>query len=104
MKYPETRNSDFQSDSSYGHPARQLCSQDGRSTRQAGCLHYLPAYFNSLLSSTSDDRVCRGTLLSRAQYLVDVQERGYRDGRLHSQSHMGAEDIAHWTAAIEQVE
>jgi len=62
------------------------------------------SYFNSLLSSTSDDRVCCGTLLSRAQYLVDVQERGYRDGRLHSQSHMGAEDIAHWTAAIEQVE
>ena len=56
------------------------------------------------LSSTPDDRVCRGTLLSRAQYLVDVQERGYSDGRLHSQSHMGANDIAHWTAAIEQAE
>ncbi len=56
------------------------------------------------LGSMPDDRVCRGTLLSRAQYLVDVQERGYRDGRLHSQSHMGAKNIARWTAAIEQVE
>ncbi|MBA2744497.1 MAG: hypothetical protein H0U43_09385 [Chthoniobacterales bacterium] len=37
-------------------------------------------------SSTPDDRVCRGTLLSRAQYLWDVQDRAYRDARLHSRS------------------
>ncbi len=47
-----------------------------------------------------DERICRGTLLSRAQYLWDVHERGYRDGRLHSRSHMTEADIAHWTAAI----
>src|SRR6266576_2746676 len=46
------------------------------------------------------DRLCRGTLLSRKQYLVDVQERGFRDARLRERSHMDAGDIAHWTEAI----
>ena len=53
------------------------------------------------LSSTSNDRVCRGTLISRAQYLPDVHERGYRDGRLTSGSHMTPADIENWTAAID---
>ncbi len=45
-------------------------------------------------------RLCRGTLLSRKQYLVDVQERGFRDARLRERSHMDAGDIVHWTEAI----
>jgi hypothetical protein len=45
--------------------------------------------------------VCGGTLLSRAQYLVDVDSWGYRDARLEPQGTMTAEDIADWTAAIE---
>ena len=48
------------------------------------------------------DRVCRGTLLSRAQYLPDVDERGYRDARLEPRSHMTAADIESWTAAIDE--
>jgi hypothetical protein len=43
---------------------------------------------------------CDGTLLSRQQYLVDVTERGYGDGRLEPRGEMTAADIAHWTAAI----
>ena len=50
----------------------------------------------------SNERICRGTLLSRQQYLVDVQERGWRDARLEPRSAMSAEDIAQWTAAIEE--
>ena len=50
----------------------------------------------------SADRVCRGTFLSRAQYLVDVQERGFRDARLDAESKMTPRDIEHWTAAIEE--
>ncbi len=46
------------------------------------------------------ERVCLGTLLSRGQYLVDVDERGFSDGRLRPDIAMTAEDIAHWTAAI----
>ena len=47
------------------------------------------------------DRVCRGTLISRAQYLVDVEEWMYRDAREAPRGGMTEEEIALWTAAIE---
>lgn len=46
------------------------------------------------------ERICRGTLLSRQQYLRDVSERGFRDARLEPRVHMNAADIARWTEAI----
>jgi hypothetical protein len=49
------------------------------------------------------EKVCRGTLLSRAQYLVDVNEWGYEDARRHPRVAMTDEDIAHWTRAIEEI-
>jgi len=48
------------------------------------------------------ERICRGTFLSRAQFLPDVNERGYRDARLEARTTMTAKDIALWTAAIEK--
>ena len=42
-----------------------------------------------------------GTLLSREQYLTDVSRWGYADGRVAPHGPMTAEDVAHWTAAIE---
>jgi hypothetical protein len=45
-------------------------------------------------------RVCNGTLLSREQYLLDIGNRAYADGRLTPRGAMSAADIAHWTAAI----
>src|SRR5690606_24330672 len=49
-----------------------------------------------------NDERCQGTLLSRAQYLHDVQQQGYEDGRgASSGSKMTREDIAAWTAAID---
>ena len=45
-------------------------------------------------------RACDGTLLSRQQYLVDVTERDYADGRLAPRGEMTAPEIAQWTAAI----
>jgi hypothetical protein len=45
-------------------------------------------------------RICRGTLISRQQYLRDVEERGYRDARLQERVQMSGDDIAHWTDAI----
>jgi len=47
------------------------------------------------------DRVCRGTLLSRAQYLVDVHGWGYGDARLAPIGHMTEEEVAAWTAEVE---
>jgi len=46
------------------------------------------------------DRVCRGTFLSRSQYLVDI-ERGYHDARL-TEGVMGRDDLATWTEAAAQ--
>jgi hypothetical protein len=48
-------------------------------------------------------KVCRGTLLSRAQYLVDTNEWGFEDARLDPRVAMSEEDIAHWTRAIDQI-
>lgn len=47
-----------------------------------------------------DAHVCAGTLLSREQYLHDVERLGYVDGRLTPVSTMTAEDVAVWTGAI----
>jgi hypothetical protein len=44
--------------------------------------------------------LCQGTLLSRAQYLIDIHQWGYRDARLPPRGRMNPQDIAHWTAAI----
>ena len=48
------------------------------------------------------DRVCQGTILSRAQYLVDIDRWGWADARLQPRGNMTEEQIAHWTAAIER--
>lgn len=42
-------------------------------------------------------RLCRGTLLSRSQYRIDVEEWGYQDARLPPQGVMTAEEIALWS-------
>lgn len=43
---------------------------------------------------------CQGTLLSRAQFLVDIMQWGYADRRLEPDVHMTREHIAQWTEAI----
>lgn len=42
---------------------------------------------------------CRGPLLSRTQYLVDIEKMGYKDARLLPDSKMSAEETIDWTAA-----
>jgi predicted nucleotidyltransferase len=49
---------------------------------------------------SEDHRLCQGTLISREQYLHDVENLGYLDGRLTPASTMTAEDIVVWTDAI----
>jgi hypothetical protein len=46
--------------------------------------------------------VCQGTLLSRAQYLVDIDEWGYEDARAAPRGSMTDEQIEVWTAAIDK--
>jgi Nucleotidyl transferase of unknown function (DUF2204) len=49
---------------------------------------------------STPDRVCRGTLLSREQYLNDIRQRGFRDARLEGPQRLTPQDIERWTDAI----
>jgi hypothetical protein len=51
-------------------------------------------------SPTSTARLCRGTLLSRQQYLHDIRSENYQDARAAPLGSMSAQEIAAWTAAI----
>jgi hypothetical protein len=51
-------------------------------------------------SPPPSDNVCQGTLLSRAQYLSDVEREGLEDGRLEPRGPMTVDDVALWTEAI----
>ncbi len=53
-----------------------------------------------LVTPAPPRRVCQGTLVSREQYLVDVEHMGYADARLDLGVRMNEDDIAHWTRAI----
>jgi len=46
------------------------------------------------------EKVCYGTIISRQQYLTDIDKWGYADARLEPRGNMSAADIAHWTAGI----
>jgi hypothetical protein len=47
--------------------------------------------------------LCRGPLLSRAQYLVDLRRFGFEDARLAPRGSMTERERAIWTAPVEQV-
>jgi len=51
-----------------------------------------------------DDRVCQGTLISREQYLPDLERWGFADARLTMANAMTQEEIAQWTQAIQHKE
>jgi hypothetical protein len=48
-----------------------------------------------------ENRVCNGTLLSREQYLVDLERFGCRDARTEPNGPMTPEQAVIWTAAID---
>ena len=52
-------------------------------------------------ASAQTAEICQGTLISRAQFLVDVDRWGYVDARLAPLGKMTKEEVDHWTAAIE---
>jgi hypothetical protein len=54
-----------------------------------------------LASHPIQRKLCQGTLLSREQYLSDIEQWGYPDARLIPRGRMTAEEIAQWTAPIE---
>jgi hypothetical protein len=71
--------------------------------------HLIPDdLFRTLLERASADEselhngspVCQGTLLSRAQYLVDVERMGFADARLNGRKSMTPRQVIEWTNAI----
>ena len=48
--------------------------------------------------------LCRGTLLSREQFLIDIQQWDYQDARLPPHGKMSPEARARWTEAIYEEE
>jgi len=66
----------------------------------------IPAWLDADLADrpapiVSHPPLCRGTYLSRAQYLVDVEEWGYADARLAPFGGMTAREWLAWTNAID---
>jgi hypothetical protein len=60
----------------------------------------LSSRLRSEAKTAGPERLCRGTLLSREQYLVDVQDWGLRDARLEERVQMDKKDIGDWTDVI----
>jgi hypothetical protein len=50
----------------------------------------------------SSERLCQGSLLSRGQYLIDVDHWGYEDARLTPRGNMTPADVAWWTACMDR--
>ena len=57
---------------------------------------------NTRDGSETGERLCRGTLLSRSQYLMDIGHWGYRDARLEPVGPMTDEELDIWTSAAEE--
>lgn len=53
-------------------------------------------------NATPLEDICGGTLLSREQYLCDIQNLGRKDARLSPYGSLSANDAERWTAAIPQ--
>ena len=71
--------------------------------------HRVPAGVLSELSTrlqrelgapAAGERVCRGTILSRAQYIVDVDRWGYQDPRLAPHGNLTEREAEIWRAGI----
>jgi hypothetical protein len=48
------------------------------------------------------EKLCQGTLLSREQYLIDVQRWGLSDARHTNAVAMTPDEIVLWTEAIDE--
>ena len=66
----------------------------------AAVMRELMGRLDQELTRPSGDGACRGTLISRAQYLVDVERWGYTDPRLAPHGNMTPAERELWTAGI----
>jgi hypothetical protein len=73
-----------------------------RSRVPARVLEDLSTRLASEAAEDAPGRLCNGPVLSRAQYLVDIERWGYVDGRIRPLGGMSPEDVVRWTAAIDR--
>ena len=66
----------------------------------AAVMRELMGRLDTELTRPAPDRACYGTLISRAQYLVDVERWDYTDPRLVPHGNMTAAECERWTAGI----
>jgi hypothetical protein len=66
----------------------------------AAVMRELMGRLDAELTRPASERVCQGTLLSRAQYLVDVEHWDYGDPRLAPDGNMTPQERERWTAGI----
>lgn len=50
-------------------------------------------------AQTANGPVCNGPVLSRTQYVTDIEQWGYEDGRVMPAGRLSADDAAMWTEA-----
>ena len=72
---------------------------DDRGSIPAWVMNDLIARLQEELTAADSELVCRGTLLSRMQYLMDTEEWGYADPRQRPHGPMSREQIVAWTNA-----
>ena len=66
----------------------------------AAVMRELMGRLDTELTRSASERACQGTLISRAQYLIDVEQWGYADPRLAPHGNMTADERERWTAGI----
>ncbi len=57
---------------------------------------------HEMRTAPPSERIAHGTLVSREQYLVDIESWGFKDARLTEASAMTYDDVATWTRAINE--
>lgn len=62
----------------------------------------LPRVERELRTSCAGERICRGPLLSKAQYLIDIESWEYVDARLSPRGVMTQEQTSQWTASVDR--
>ncbi|MGN6183240.1 MAG: nucleotidyltransferase [Thermoanaerobaculia bacterium] len=62
----------------------------------------LQRFTAELNDRSAPEKVCYGTLTSRAQYLMDIQDWGFEDARLEPYGTMTKENVRHWTEAMKE--
>ena len=64
--------------------------------------HLIARMQKELREPPLNQHICRGPLVSRAQYLIDIQLWGHKDGRLGPRRYMSDSEVKLWTAAIHE--